>query len=298
MVNKMPWQGLVIRTAAVRLPDAAYVFAFDLDKEKEDIPHAFVFRWTPSTVQKGDRNYNAQSVCLIQNPEPGYVDISEQGYYSITSRRGMVSGDIVDDSEPRAAKRRLGGFRSVTEIAGRAYAVGLRGMVYRLDTIKKWARLDEGLPDTFNIQAIHGFSDVDVYAVGRGGGMWSFDGNSWIRRDLPTNVNLTTVKCADDDVVYAAGYKGMLIRGRGDSWQIVEQDVIDDDIWDIEWFSNCLFLSTLQGVYRLDGNRLVEVDFGNDRPKSCGQLSVGPGVMWSIGAYDIMSFDGQKWTRI
>jgi hypothetical protein len=54
----------------------------------------------------------------------------------------------------------------------------------------------------------------------------------------------------------------------------------------------------MHAVYRLDKNALNSVDFGADAPKSCYQLSVAKGVMWSIGELGIMSFDGKGWARI
>jgi hypothetical protein len=291
-------KGLVIRSAAVRLPDVGYIYACDPEKEKEDVPHTVVFRWSSKGVQKADRNYNAHSVCVIEQPDLGYVDVSGQGYYTINIKSGATSADIFETSEPRPAKRRLGGIRSVAEIAKKAYAVGLRGMVYRLDQVKKWTRLDEGLPDTFEGQAIHGFGESDIYAVGREGQLWQFDGKKWTRRELPTNVNLTAVKCAGDGKVYVAGHGGLLLRGRDDVWEEITHEAMDDDVWDVEWFDGSVYVSTMHAVYRLDKNALNKVDFGADAPKSCYQLSAAPGVMWSNGEFDIMSFDGKRWTRV
>ena len=41
-----------------------------------------------------------------------------------------------------------------------------------------WARIDEGLPDTFDIQAIHGFDSIDVFTAGRDGNLWYYDGKN------------------------------------------------------------------------------------------------------------------------
>ena len=37
---------------------------------------------------------------------------------------------------------------------------------------------------------------------------------------------------------------------------------------------------------------LEPVDFGAEQPKSFYHLSAAPGVMWSIGESEVMSFDG------
>ena len=105
-------------------------------------------------------------------------------------------------------------------------------------------------------------------------------------------------RCAGDGKVYIGGHDGTLIRGRDEEWELVEHEITEDDIWDIEWFKEKLYVSTLHNVYQLDGDKLVPVDFGKDKPKTCYQLSAAEGVMWSNGEHDIMSFDGKKWTRI
>ena len=33
-------------------------------------------------------------------------------------------------------------------------------------------------------------------------------------------------------------------------------------------------------------------------PKTCYRLSADDGVLWSIGAKDVLAFDGKTWTRI
>ena len=297
MKKKSPLNSLVIRTAIVREPDVGYIFSCSPQKE-EDIPHTITFRWNAGVFNQGDRNYNAHTACVIKRPELGLVDVSEQGYYSVITPKGMTSGDILESSQPPPNKRRLGGFRSVSEIGGKAYAVGLRGMVYRLDEIKEWTRIDDGLPDNFDIQAINGFAASDIYAVGRNGDFWQYNGKEWTKRDLPTNINLTAVKCAGDGKGYIAGHEGLLIRGRRDNWEVIDHEETNNDIWDLDWFLGQLYVSTLYAVYQLKGDDLEPVNFGNDPPESCYQLSTAEGVMWSNGEYDIMSFDGNTWTRI
>jgi hypothetical protein len=290
--------GLVIRTAVVRRPDIGYIYAADPQKEKEEIPHAFSFKWSAGAFTRGELNYDAHSACLVDKPDTGLVSLAGAGYYSLVTAKGNTTGDIVDSSRPPSKETRIGGFRAVSDIGGQAYAVGLRGMVYRLDAAKLWTRIDDGLANTFEGQAIHGFEATDVYAAGRDGQLWHFDGVKWLQRELPTNVNLTSVKCAGDGKVYVAGHGGMLISGRDDQWEVVAEEAIEEDIWDLEWFDNRLYISTMRAVYQLNKDGPERVDFGADAPKSCYQLSAAKDVMWSNGEFDIMSFDGMKWSRV
>jgi photosystem II stability/assembly factor-like uncharacterized protein len=171
-------------------------------------------------------------------------------------------------------------------------------MVYRLDRLKGWTRIDEGLPQKFNIEAIDGFSGEDLYAVGNRGQIWQRAKGKWINHDVPTNADLNAVKCAGDGYVYAGGKAGVLVRGLKDTWAAVDHHEELDSVWDLEWFDGRLYLSTLDGVWVLGRKGLEPVDFGKDEPKSWYQLSAADDVLWSVGEYDIMAFDRKRWTRV
>jgi hypothetical protein len=296
--RKSPLAGLIMRTAVVIRPRYGFIYACDPKKEKKEIPHVIIFAWDDGRFERGDGNYDAHSACAVTAPGPGIVNVSEAGYFNVNSRSGSFTGDIFEKSEPQPEKRRSRGIRSVSEIAGKAYAVGIRGMVYRLDDLAQWSRIDMGLPSSFDAQAIHGTGESNVFSVGTAGQLWHFDGKKWTQKELPTNRNLAAVKCADDGTVFIAGHGGILLRGSGDVWEVIEQEGTDDDIWDLEFFQGKLYVSTLAGLFVLKGDTLGAVTFGRDTPRSTYQLSAAEGVMWSNGEFDVMSFDGKIWSRV
>lgn len=296
--KKSPLNGMVIRTGIVLRRDVGYIYACDPKKEKNNIPHTNIFRYKAGEFAQGACEYNAVSVCEIKRPNPGLVDLSEPGWYSFNTAAGMTTEDIIENSSPPTKKRRISGFRSVVEIEGKAYAVGYQGMVYRLDKPKLWVRIDDGLPVNFDIDAIQGFDESEIYACGLNGGLWLYDGKRWSQCELPTNVNLTSVECAGDGKVYVAGDEGVLICGRTDAWKVIDHGETNEGIWDLQWFKKKLYVSANDCLYRLERDELIPIDFGNDKQKSYYQLSAAKGVMWSIGEEDIMSFDGKHWTRI
>jgi len=291
-----PLSGLIIRTGAVRLPDVGYILACDPERESQEIQHTISFTWKSGKFNRGEANFSAVSCCITQHPEPGLVKVGGSGSYSFETGRGITAGNIFKNGQPQQS--RTGDIRSTSEIAGSAYAVGLRGLVCRLDQSRMWTYVDHGLPRTFNIQAVHGFNGSDIYAVGRRGDVWRFDGHDWMKLEVSTNGLLTTVKCAGDGLVYIGGHSGILIRGRETAWNVIDQEETTDDLWDLEWFEGTLYVSTMSGVYRLRGETLEAVDFGADSPKTTYQLSAAKGVLWSIGRSDVMSFDGERWTRV
>ena len=297
-MKKNPLKGLMIRTGVVRLPDLAFLLASDPEKEKAEIPHTIVYSWDRGEFIKGEANFDADSCCIIQEPELGRVITGGSGGYSVQTRTGVISGNIFTSSHPEPTEPRYGDIRSVSEIGGRAHAVGLEGMVYRLDDLSDWTRIDEGLSTDFNGRAIHGSGISDLYAVGSKGRIAHFDGSRWSEADPLTNEHLTSVKCVPDGTVYIGGYKGTLIRGRKGKWKLLTSKEMKDDIWDFEWFKDQLYVSTMHGLYSLDGDRLCSVNFGNDIPETTYHLSAIDEMMWSIGRKDVMSFDGKTWTRI
>lgn len=109
---------------------------------------------------------------------------------------------------------------------------------------------------------------------------------------------MVDVCCAGNGSVYACGRKGFLIKGRDQTWDAVNTQGLEDDIWSLAWFNDRLYLSTMYDVYTLEKNGLRELEMGTDWPRSCHRLSAEDGVLWSIGAKDVMAFDGTAWSRI
>lgn len=195
-----------------------------------------------------------------------------------------------------------GPLRRVRGIAGKAYATGMQRQVYRRDGINVWTCIDHDMrsdrDQVVGFESIDGYSDNDIYAVGWEGEIWHFDGMCWLQKTSPTNFILTDVCCAEDGNVYVCGRMGLLLRGRDDQWQNIEHGSLNEDIWSLAWFDNALYVATYRGIFRLSDLRLIPVEFDTDFPVTTYRLSVSDNVLWSIGAKDVMSFDGKTWTRI
>ncbi len=109
---------------------------------------------------------------------------------------------------------------------------------------------------------------------------------------------LVDLCCAGDGAVHACGREGLLLKGRQSSWQKVDLGSFAEDIWSLAWFQDRLYLATMENVLALTGAGPKVVRMGKDAPKTCYDLVTGAGMLWSIGAKDIMSFDGKSRTRI
>ena len=214
---------------------------------------------------------------------------------------GDAHEEVVRDGENSIASRGL--LCHVRAIDGKAYAVGMDRQVYRRDDANTWTCIDTGCRPKkkgkiVGFMCIDGFNANDIFAAGVGGDLWHSDGTNWTKIDVPTNLILQNIVCAGDGKVYICGQMGLLIVGRGDTWTVIEHGVTEDAFWGIAWFKDKLYLSTMNEVYVWDGNALKPVAWGKDRPDTCYHLTACPDEMWSIGAKDLMAFDGTKWKRI
>ena len=104
--------------------------------------------------------------------------------------------------------------------------------------------------------------------------------------------------CAPDGKVYAAGRSGTIVYGRGEKWQLVNQNETQDTFWGLTWFENKLYLSTESSVYYLESLATKKVDFGINKPPTCRYLQANDEIMCSIGHDDIVIFDGFKWNPL
>ncbi|QDH69209.1 WD40/YVTN/BNR-like repeat-containing protein [Marilutibacter alkalisoli] len=289
-------------TGAVRFHDLTYVAMSGDELDREKISHAYFSEWDAGTWRDlGKTSWPIAGMAIARKPMQQMCAVGLYGQVKLAG-----SGDLHEEqigTSPDAIRAR-GPLRGVRTIGEHVYAVGMNRQVWRRDDAHQWRSIDEGArPATdshavVGFEAVDGFSETDIYAVGWDGEIWHYDGSAWQQKPSPTNIVLTRVLCADDGTVYASGRKGLLLGGRGDSWEVIDHASMIDDIWDLAWYQDKLYLSTMYGLFTLDQDKLLAVDFGEDLPDSCYRLSASDGVLWSIGSKDIMAFDGDSWARI
>lgn len=291
---------LIIRAGALLNPDLGFLVTGDIKREEDDEDrHAVIIKWKLGDFSKTEAEFEVSSCCFIRHPEIACIKISNTGVYGLQLADRIVVSDVCNDDVIKdKTERGYTAVSKVCEIAGMAYVVGINGTVLRMEGIKKWTCIDQGLPLDFEIQCIHGFSANDIYAVGYYGQVWRYDGKKWHRIDVPTNVHLEAVKCAGDGQVYIGARNRILLRGRNEQWEIIGESVSGEDIWGIDWFGGSIYVSTFQNFYHIMQDKLEPVDFGVDKPKTTYRISTAPSIMWSIGEKDVMSFDGKAWRRI
>lgn len=263
-----------------------------------NVPHCVVIAWEAgaflSTTQKGWSL--ADVVQVPPQQDERLLFIGSHGQYLEKDRDGERNERL---SGPAIAIDRRGPLRCARAIGDCVYVVGGDRQVYQRTPAHGWRVLENGLPDggdeIVGFESVDGFAADDIYAVGLRGEIWRYDGSAWQNLASPTNRLLSAVCCAADGNVYGAGLQGLLLRGRRDIWEVLDVGRFPHDVRDLCWFQGALYVATSSRVYRLDGTLLSPVDCGVD---TAGKLAWTDRVLWSIGAKDVVAFDGQAWTRI
>jgi hypothetical protein len=291
------FNGMSIFAGVVRYKNLCYLLATNDEDVADDIPHTVIYELYNGQWGSDYFDWSAISISVCHIPTERVITISPSGKVEASGGGHPPTNEEISSNEDLI-------FREVKGIAkGYAYAVGPARTVYKRDKPGEWNRINVPQPERDNLmnagfESIDGFSEKDIYAVGWGGEIWHYNGSLWKQLNSPTNLGLFKVRCAEDGYVYVSGQMGILLRGRNEIWEIIEHETTEEDLRGIECFKEKLYVSTTKSVYELKDEQLIQVDFGNDVPSTCYYLSANDGIMWSIGAKDVMEFDGKKWSRI
>lgn len=280
------------------------VILFSLAKDdmlKQEIPYTYY------TVLMNDKWLNADdtqwdvigsAICSI--PIKKVVTVSPNGDLYLVSKGSRTNERISDTC--KITPEEYGVIRNINSIEGKAYVCGMNRQIYRRDDENLWNCISEEIITKkewgVGFEAIGGFSDKNIYAVGWKGEIWNFDGLNWLKKDTLTNEILTDICCSDDGYVYCCGRNSTLIKGKNDKWEIIDLNLSSKNFWSIKWFQGSLYLSTSKTVFKLVNNQLTPIDFGEEDSWSCGKLTTDGNTLLSVGEKDVFSFDGKLWKRI
>jgi hypothetical protein len=297
---------------AVRNQSMVYLSLVGDQTAKLRVPEAHFIMWHQGKwLNVEPRHWNVSGIAVAKQPLEQMVAVSEWGDVLCVG-----SGDVHDEhvaaglgNPDEHGPKGRGPVRGVRRIGSHIYVVGMDRQAYRREAANQWqafgppgwrelGRSPPRVSEVTGFEAVDGFSESDVYAVGYHGEIWHYDGNKWQQLPSPTNLILTDVCCAGDGLVYACGREGLLLKGRDQTWEVIDPPGTPQDLWSLAWFNDRLYLSTFYALYTLDKNGLDPVDTSPEQAKTFHRLSAADGVLWSIGAKDVLAFDGKSWTRI
>lgn len=278
---------------AARFHDLVYVITRDKNLNQKDIAHTSLLgidrgQWGDAA----DAAWNSTAIAVARLPEEKTIAIGEDG--DVITYVGGKSTEEKLMPQPLM-------IRNAREIGGYVYACGMKRQVYRRAAEQKWVDISAPIAsakEEAGFEAIDGYSEKEIYAAGWSGEIWHYDGKGWKKQESPTKTILTAVCCASDGVVYIAGQGGVLIKGKKDSWEVIKwKTKVTEDLWDLCWYKDKLYVATMSALYTLKGNSLLPVDMGKKTEITCYSLTTAEGVLWSIGQDNAFSFDGSKWQR-
>jgi hypothetical protein len=220
---------------------------------------------------------------------------------------GTLQGDRLEQIDPSGNGPGLHGhIRDLRFIGNHMYAAGMGRQVYKREGKDQWVRLDAGVLQTPGTTDVKGFNSIDglgeddMFAAGFGGEIWHFNKGKWQQDASPVDVILNKVRVIRKDLAFAGGQMGTLLRRNDDRWEVVDHHSTTNEIWDIEWFNDTLYLATDKKLFRLlpnDTLELVDMKLGKD--VTCGALHANDGVLLSVGRKHVCyTEDGKKWIRI
>lgn len=276
-----------------------YLIAYSRELESKQIYINEIFSWT-GEWQRFDVEWPVVALCFTDQPEPMLLCLGEKGQVKLAKKDGFESEEI-DSSENGPAY--FGALRDMRKIGEHIYVVGMRRQVFRRSEMGDvWKRIDkrvlvEKSEDSYaGFNSVDGFNEKDIYAVGWMGEIWRYDGEVWHECVSPTNVKLQAVKCAPDGFVYCVGQSGVILKGRNDEWEIINQSLTKDQFWCVEWFKDKSWLSTKNELFVLENDELQKIKIFDEQPQSFGWLHANDGVMWSVGNGHIFTTnDGKQW---
>lgn len=281
--------------------DIAYVRAAITDLDSQGIDHATMLRFDGEAWSQYMIPTAGVAHCAIPEDGRTVLTLSPAGVVHV-AKPGGFSWETLDDSSD--GPNMLRQMRDIRPIQEHVYTVGMGRMVYRRATSGAWTRFDEGLRgsragiEIGGFLAVDGCSESHIYATGFKGELWFFNGKRWSQIASPTNMKIERIRVVSPDLAVACGAAGTILRGSGDKWTVVPQDLTKRTFWGLEYFQDAFYLADNKHVYVFDGSALSRMDMGSFGSVTTSRLHAADGVLWSVGEKDIVVFNGVDLRRV
>jgi hypothetical protein len=250
-----------------------------------------------------DLEWSATRVMYVSN-EPSILVVTGPAGRVFVKINDILSEEEIDSSPNGPEKN--GDIRDLQAIGGFAYAAGMGRQVYRREKNGTWSRQDTGVlqppskTEAFGFNSIHGITEDNIFAVGFGGEIWQRLNGKWKKITSPTNLILNCVVMKDEKTVYSCGQMGILLKGSGQNWKVIDHGITKDQFWSMAVFNDELYLATEFQIYKLiNEDELIPIETGIKKSRSFGHLHSNDGVLLSTGTKLVcFTEDGKKWTDI
>ena len=267
----------------------------------EDYEHSRIFAFKENQWFHEDVDAVVWSVCAVEKPKRTLFVMGREGVVYVKKGQGFEE-EHLDDAG--TGDNRLGYLSLIREIDAVLYACGSSGQIYRRAK-HGWTHFDDGVlnrtggASAVDLYCMDGQSSDDIYAVGKGGQIYHYDGKAWTRIASPAVVDINWVRCLSKNEVYLAANDGGFFKGSAEGgWENHSRPDLGEEFWCVEVFQGAPYLAATSGIYMFDGKMVVRVST-RLKPAPDGQrLHANDGILWSFGAHHLCFFDGKKWTYV
>ncbi|WP_417552540.1 hypothetical protein [Marinomonas fungiae] len=221
------------------------------------------------------------------------MDDAGQGYY-------LGLGDNKFAEKQLSPKTR---FHQLAKVEDQVYGVGWGREVFKRLGPENWQCISEQIREHGNghgFEDMDGFSKNDLYAVGGTNDVWHFDGEQWRYIDVCDEQMLPlSVCCAEDGYVYIGCAWGIVLRGRGEEWDVFHTDK-NIKFCDTVAYKGRVFFGSESGVFVSQQNTEAfscqPYDFeGQIAPLNARRLDAGHGLLLAASLNSVALYDGENW---
>lgn len=274
---------------------------FAIMGQQENTDDSPVDLWTVGFWSDGDwraqidLDFNPVALCAMPGTDENWAILgSNSEILGVSSALSDLKTNLtnVDSSNPVS-------FTSLCRFRGGLTAAQLGRKVYWSDG-GTWHALGTGLAvsqegKTVGFEAMVALGD-QLYGVGWQGEIWWIRDQQWSLVDSPVNTILTSVALVEDEII-ACGRLGIILRGKEDRWEIIDQQQTTEDFWSVVTFNGRIYISSMTAIYELREEKLYPVD-DDSLIGSYYHLSANDQILISIGARSVMMFDGDRWQSV
>ncbi|WP_299560467.1 hypothetical protein [uncultured Sulfitobacter sp.] len=272
----------------------AIVVVLDAQARDPDKAHAAVYEIEDMQTAR-ERGFFQFAMVGLSYAGAELFALGEWGEVRIFSD-GTVAEETVDFDH--------GPLRNLATLDGQVHACGADLQVFRRTGKDAWEEFGPGdaLRAEFpgnHLEMIDGFGAREIYAAGRAGVIWYYDGSVWTPVQTPTNLNYYAVHCGADGRVYLGGQAGVLAFGRGDSFEVLTPDAPVNDVWGVALFDNVVFMAGFRSMVLC--NREEFIPDHEAAARGLGtfyDLHMGETNLWSFGMKDVMRRTMEQWQRL
>lgn len=173
---------------------------------------------------------------------------------------------------------------------------GQFGQLYKLSN-RKWVRADQGLRslDAPDFEDIAGKSETDIVGCGLFGELNRFDGTNWKNVDSSTNQNISVIIPSEDGLYYAAGYNGLVLRGKEDTWSTIGESAQDKNYEDLAFHEGKLFLLYPRGIDTVTVDSITPIEGCFDPGVTFRKFACGHGRLVALCEDSLYEHSNGHW---